>query len=121
MSEFKAGDIVRYNHGCTALAQLVSPHVGGWHADQCMGGTTYISENYRMRLADEDDLRMWNKQAWHRGCGIPPMWRPKILKQGGKYIVEFSNSVPRRWREAFDGMLERAITFAERRNAEEAQ
>jgi hypothetical protein len=120
MSQFKPGDIIRYNHGCTALAQLSTPHAGGWHADQCMGGKIYISDNGQLRHADEEDLRMWNKQAWHRGCGIPPMWRPKILKQGGFYIVTFSNHVPQRWRPDFNGLLEKALNYVERRNAEEA-
>lgn len=111
MSQFKPGDIVRYSHGSTALARLVLPHVGGWSADLCMGGTTYVSEDFHMRLADEEDLRMWHKKGWHRGEGIPPIWRPRIVKENGRWVVRRHHGVPDRWRAAYDVMVSTAQQF----------
>lgn len=109
MSEFKPGDIVRYSSGCTALAKLDQPHAGGWLAYQCMGSSTYVTEP--MRLADEEDLRMWRRQAWHRGEGIPPMWRPVIKKEAGRWVVHLRHGVPDRWRYAYDVMVSSAHNF----------
>jgi len=61
MKQFKAGDVVRYNTGSTALAKLQMVHAGGWHADQCMGGSVYISQN-QLREPDEADMVMWHKK-----------------------------------------------------------
>jgi hypothetical protein len=60
MSNFKVGDIVRYNDGPTALATLVSPHAGGWHAEHCLGGLLFVSEDYPnpMQTATEDDIEV---------------------------------------------------------------
>ncbi|QYW06428.1 hypothetical protein uan_016 [Pseudomonas phage UAntarctica] len=115
MSEYKAGDIVRYNSGSTALAKLHSPHAGGWSADQCMGGSTYVSKIYR--LADEEDLRMWNKQAWHRGEGIPPDFRPRIRKVGGSYQVTVKAHIPNRWMKMHLAYADQAYAFARRLNS----
>lgn len=120
VSSFKPGDIVRYNHGCTALARLVQPHAGGWSADQCMGGSTYISESFDMRLADEEDMRRWNKCAWHRGDGIPPIWRPLIKKEDGRWVVRLHHGVPNRWRAAYDVMVSAAQNFTWKLNSEGA-
>lgn len=66
MNQFKAGDVVRYGSGSTALAKLSTPHAGGWHADQCMGGSVYVS-TCNLREPDADDMAMWNaKQAENR-------------------------------------------------------
>lgn len=54
----KVGDIVRYGGGSTALARLAAPHAGGWHADQCMGGSTFISEPFYE--PDAEDLAVWH-------------------------------------------------------------
>lgn len=116
MSQFKSGDIVRYNHGSTALAKLTHPHAGGWHAEQCMGGTTYISMNFRVSQADEEDLHMWNKCAWHRGCGIPPTWRPLIKKREGQWIVTRHVGCPERWASQHVQMMAKAHSFAARLN-----
>lgn len=116
MSQFKPGDIVRYNHGSTALAKLTSQHTGGWYGEQCMGGTTYVSANFHLCLADKEDLHMWNKCAWHRGCGIPPIWRPLIKKQEGCWVVRRHHGVPDRWKAAYEVMVEQAMAFAFRLN-----
>jgi hypothetical protein len=124
MSNFKIGDIVRYNHGSTALAKLVQPHAGGWSADQCMGGGVYVSDNFRLRLADEEDLRTWNRNAWHRGCGIPPCWRPLITRRCGPpwvVICQHSSRIPQRWRAEAQIMQEQALAFVNRLNAGGAQ
>lgn len=118
MSQFKPGDIVRYNHGCTALAKLGSPHAGGWSAEQCMGGGVYVSENFKMRLADEEDMRMWNRQAWHRGEGIPPIWRPVIKKVGGWWRVTRHVGCPQRWMREHLEMMAKAHSFAADLNEE---
>lgn len=114
MTQFNSGDIVRYGSGSTALAKLATPHAGGWMADQCMGGSTFVSSV--LRLADEEDLRMWKKCAWHRGEGIPETWRPKILKEGGRWVVRFSNSVPMRWQNQFLDYVNEAQKFVYRLN-----
>lgn len=65
-SPFVAGDIVRYGDGITALARLHAPHAGGWHGDQCMGGSTFIGG--RMYHATAEDFEIWNAQAqWRKG------------------------------------------------------
>lgn len=121
MKAFKRGDIVRYNGGSTALVMLSQRHAGGWHADHCMGGLTYVNDNGNLRHADAEDLRMWQKCAWHRGIGIPPTWRPKIVKTDGHYVVRFKNDVPQRWLKQFNAMLEQATGFVRRINAKESQ
>lgn len=60
ISNPKAGDIVRYGGGITALARLSGPHAGGWHGEQCMGGGTFISEPFYE--PDADDMAIWNEQ-----------------------------------------------------------
>lgn len=117
-SQFKAGDIVRYNHGSTALAKLVSRHVGGWHADQCMGGRTYVSDGFSMRPADEEDLYVWRKCGWHRGEGIPPTWRPLIKKVGGWWRVTRHVGCPQRWMREHLEMMAQAHSFAADLNEE---
>lgn len=121
MEKFMSGDIVRYGSGCTALAKLDLPHAGGWSAEQCMGGGVYISLHPHVRKADEDDLYMWKKQAWHRGEGIPPCWRPKIHKKDGKWTVSNKSPVPRRWLEQFNGLLCMAKVCAISLNLKERQ
>ena len=60
MSEFKEGDIIKYSGGPTALARLMSPHAGGWHAKQCLGRTIFISIGYPnfypVHIATEDEI-----------------------------------------------------------------
>ena len=41
--EFKAGDLVMYSDGPTALVRLATPHAGGWHGDHCLGGFRFVS------------------------------------------------------------------------------
>jgi NTP pyrophosphatase (non-canonical NTP hydrolase) len=60
MNNPKVGDIVRYGGGSTALAKLTGRHAGGWHGDQCMGGSTFISEPFYE--ADCEDLATWADQ-----------------------------------------------------------
>lgn len=117
MSQFKAGDIVRYGSGSTALAKLHSPHVGGWHADQCMGGSTYISG--KLSTPDLEDLRMWQRCGWHRGEGIPPDYRPRIRKKAGRYEVTVPRQVPGRWVPLFNQYVNSAMDYVKRRNEEE--
>lgn len=119
--EFNLGDIVRYGSGSTAIAQLTQTHAGGWHADQCMGGSTYITDNLHLRLADEDDLRMWKKQAWHRGDGIPPDFRPRIRKVDGFYRVVVKAHIPNRWMKMHLAYADSAHAFVRRANQEDAK
>lgn len=65
---FKRGDLVRYGGGSTALARLIEPHAGGWHALQCLGGVTFVSEGYsgEMQRATVEDLETWREMAGHR-------------------------------------------------------
>lgn len=118
MSEFKAGDIVRYSSGSTALVKLNSTHCGGWHGLHCMGGGTYVTPP--LQLADEEDLRMWNKQAWHRGEGIPPDFRPLIRKVGGFYRVVVKAHIPNRWMKMHLAYADSAHAFVRRINQENA-
>jgi hypothetical protein len=50
------GDLVRYGFGSTALALLDSPHAGGFHGRQCMGGFVFVSKPARVTA---EDRRMW--------------------------------------------------------------
>jgi hypothetical protein len=64
-SELREGLLVRYDHGCTALVQLSSPHAGGWHGRQCMGGITFVHGN--LREATPLDREIWNECAkWRK-------------------------------------------------------
>lgn len=87
---FNPGDIIRYGSGSTALARLTRRHAGGWHADQCMGGRTFVSrrtfEPYR--LADEEDMVRWKRCAWHRGEEPCPAAKPHLAKEGGVWVVK---------------------------------
>lgn len=58
--EFKIGEVVRYGGGSTALALLQSPHAGGFHARQCMGGTVYVSSG-NLCEPSEEDMQTWNR------------------------------------------------------------
>lgn len=60
ISNPKSVDIVRYGSGITALAKLASPHAGGWHAEQCVGGFTFISGT--LYEPDGEDLATWQDQ-----------------------------------------------------------
>jgi hypothetical protein len=58
------GDLVRYDHGSTALAICGKPHAGGWHGRQCMGGTTFFNKAHR---PTPEDVQMWDDCAkWRR-------------------------------------------------------
>lgn len=114
---FQAGDLVRYGSGSTALAKLHSPHAGGWHADQCMGGSTYISSG-KLSTPDLEDLRMWQRCAWHRGEGTPPSYRPRISKKNGRYEVTVPQRVPQRWVPLFNQYVNSAMEYVKRRNEE---
>lgn len=68
MEKFKQGELVRYGDGSTALARLLSPHAGGWHGQQCMGGITYINTTSRHVVhASEEDKKKWAECAHWRG------------------------------------------------------
>lgn len=59
------GMLVRYGTGETALAQLRSPHAGGWHGQQCMGGIVFIDE---FHTPSQQDLSTWERCAnWRNG------------------------------------------------------
>jgi NTP pyrophosphatase (non-canonical NTP hydrolase) len=63
--DLKTGLLVRYGSGSTALMRLHKPHAGGWHGDQCMGGTTFSSGPF-YSLGD-DDRSMWDACArWRK-------------------------------------------------------
>lgn len=84
MTEFKAGDIVRYSDGCTALVKLQTPHAGGWHAQHCMGGTTFVSDRscfIGLRPATPFELRTWVRcRKWR---GETPARKPHLLRTEG--------------------------------------
>ncbi|QBJ04484.1 hypothetical protein HOV23_gp089 [Pseudomonas phage Lana] len=120
-NQYMSGDIVRYGDGSTALAKLHEPHAGGWHGDQCMGGTTYIGIERIQRLADEDDLRKWDKCAWWRGEGIPPCFRPQIRIEKGRWVVNVLPAVPHRWQDHFVGLFRQAVDYVAQRNAQEGR
>ena len=86
---FNTGDIIRYGSGSTALARLTYPHAGGWHADQCMGGSTFVSRRTYQpyRLADEEDMATWKRCAWYRGEAPPSQYKPRITKRDGVWRV----------------------------------
>lgn len=44
-TDLKAGDIVRYGGGISALFKLVSPHAGGWHGEHVLGGLQFGFNN----------------------------------------------------------------------------
>ncbi len=85
MNILSSGCIVRYGSGSTALARLRSPHAGGWHADQCMGGVTFISGS--LAPADEEDLATWKRKACFRGEAPWPMDLPRIRRRDGSWTV----------------------------------
>lgn len=69
--QWKAGDIVRYAFGETALVRLKTPHAGGWHADHCMGGMTFVCDHgwgeRQLSPASESDLVTWARcEKWRK-------------------------------------------------------
>jgi len=80
------GELVRYDHGETALALHGKPHAGGWHGKQCMGGSTFYSKVYR---PSEGDRQTWVECAvrWRR------VSREQALREAG-----LSNKLPARTR-----------------------
>jgi NTP pyrophosphatase (non-canonical NTP hydrolase) len=75
----KRGDIVRYDTGETALAMLVCPHAGGWHARQFFGGFIFISDHifFKLKLATVDEVKYWYEE-W-RAREIDRPWRDRVL------------------------------------------
>lgn len=73
-SDLKAGDIVRYADGISALVKLIAPHAGGWHGDHVLGGTQFVSDQIfsKLKLADSEDIKFCekNRSEW---------FRPKLL------------------------------------------
>jgi hypothetical protein len=60
------GQIVRYDHGVTALVKLASHHAGGFHGQQCMGGSTFVTRE-QLREATDLDLEIWRECAkWRK-------------------------------------------------------
>lgn len=70
---FKAGDIIRYSDGISALVKLISPHAGGWHGSHVMGGTIYVSD---FKKATEQDLDFCRQKK--------PEWFAKEIKSINK-------------------------------------
>jgi hypothetical protein len=70
LSELKAGDIVRYDDGVSALMRLLSPHAGGWHGEHVLGGIHFSSNNWQFRLqaASEKDIEFCkqHKPEWFK-------------------------------------------------------
>jgi hypothetical protein len=71
--EVRIGMLVRYANGETALAKIASPHAGGWHAHQCMGGMLFVSANgYGGYLYEptQQDIDTWNEcKKWRTDFG----------------------------------------------------
>lgn len=70
---FKAGDIVRYSDGISALAQIISPHAGGYNANHVLGGVQFVCRH--LQLANEADLAFCKSQK--------PEWfapKPKLIR-----------------------------------------
>lgn len=59
---FKKGDIVKYDDGHTALARLETPHAGGWHASQCLGGSLFVS---RFRHATPEEIEVAKRSEFY--------------------------------------------------------
>ena len=60
-----AGMLVRYGSGETALMMIESPHAGGWHGHQCMGGHTFVCDKpfSQLTMATAIDWKIWNRCA----------------------------------------------------------
>ena len=58
MREIKAGDIVRYGEGVSALFKVSNPHANGWHGLHVMGGIHFAGDGIfdKLRLADTKDI-----------------------------------------------------------------
>ncbi|AWD92397.1 hypothetical protein [Xanthomonas phage Carpasina] len=72
MSEFKAGDLVRYGVGSTALMVLRSPHPGGhgWRGVQCMGGVTF-APGHKIKQPCPGDYKTWQEcEKWRNPPAI---------------------------------------------------
>ena len=72
MYEFKAGDLVRYGSGSTALMVLISPHAGGWHGYQCMGGLVF-APGRKIKQPSPGDYKTWKDcEKWRNPAIIDP-------------------------------------------------
>ncbi|AWN08504.1 hypothetical protein HOV04_gp02 [Xanthomonas phage XcP1] len=105
MSEFKAGDLVRYGVGSTALMVLRSPHPGGrgWHGVQCMGGVTFAPW-HKIKQPSPRDYKTWQEcEKWRNPAIIDQTivepadinQAQKPLSSGYKYqepVIDFDGS-----------------------------
>lgn len=66
------GGLYRYDVGSTALVQIVSLHVGGYHGRQCMGGWRFLT-HHQLQPASAEDHRTWADNArWRRETPLDP-------------------------------------------------
>ncbi len=68
--EPRQGDLVRYASGQTALVLHGTPHAGGWHGTQCMGGSIFYTS---AREPSQKDRETWVE------CAVS--WRKVPLAQ----------------------------------------
>lgn len=54
--QLHAGLVVRYDSGQTAICMLVSPHVGGWHAEQYFGGLVFANPDRGFYALTEEEI-----------------------------------------------------------------
>lgn len=86
----KSGDIVRYSGGSTALARLMTPHAGGWHAAQCMGGGVFVTAP--LYEPDSEDLAVWEDQQRTQDLRYGPRRSQLSFKELRAINVERCNS-----------------------------
>lgn len=81
----KAGDTVRYADGVTALAKLVSPHPGGWHAEHCLGGILFISNFKQATTEDLLEAQKSSSYIWPRV--LESELRERLLPVGSLHVT----------------------------------
>lgn len=114
--QLKAGDVIRYGSGSTALARLSGKtSYGAWYGSQCMGGSTHILTD-NIRAVDDEDIRMWKKCAWYRGEALRPAIRPLLRKENGIWVVIRRGQIYERDMLMFLRAERLALEWAEMRN-----
>lgn len=83
---FKAGDIVRYDSGCTAVARLISPHSGGWHAEQHFGGVIFVCDKpfRKVHLASKEEAETFIELRQARAEENAPVMMANFIAQASQ-------------------------------------
>lgn len=97
--DWVVGQLVRYDHGKTALMRISSFSAGSAYGEQCMGGSVGASL-HKLSIASMDDLHVWQENAHWRNTNEVKQHAAEQAKQAAdrqqeqeKFINKISEAV----------------------------